>query len=183
MPHTKRWGDKDRCWARQKDLPFSLMPFLSSNTKDIHTNWNRSTWKTAVAVNFHQLYPQNQQSSCLKKMYFPMFSRYAVFFGCRLFTSTERNFFTPSSGGSWLPFRSDSWEGNCGTKPPISLRQARKVTMYNGQTPCNMSDVKRWFNRFLQQPNSCPLSIRIFWAHQDLKKSEAFEAFGIPVTP
>ena len=25
-------------------------------------------WKTAVAFNFHQLYPQNQQSSCLKNM-------------------------------------------------------------------------------------------------------------------
>ena len=24
--------------------------------------------ETAVAVNFHQLYPQNRQSSCLKKM-------------------------------------------------------------------------------------------------------------------
>ena len=188
--------------------------------------------ETAVAVNFHQLYPQNQQSSCLRNgtfRCFPGMQMYAVFFGSRLLTSTERNFFTPSSGGSWKPFRSDSWEGNYGTKPPISLRQAESrflvcricnhvrilctmarwwfqiffiftpiwgrfpfltnifQTGWNhqpdGQTPCNMSDVKRWFNRFLQQSNSCPLSIRIFWAHQDLKKSEAFEAFGIPVTP
>ena len=31
------------------------------------------TWKTAVAVNFHQLYPWNQPAWWLKKVYFPRF--------------------------------------------------------------------------------------------------------------
>ena len=31
------------------------------------------TWKTAVAVNFHQFYPWNQPAWCLKKVYFPRF--------------------------------------------------------------------------------------------------------------
>ena len=46
-----------------------------------------STWKTAVAVNIHQLYPYNQPNRCLKKWYFPMFSRYIYiyFFFIRLF--------------------------------------------------------------------------------------------------
>ena len=115
------------------------------------------------------------------------------------FRSTSERPMTSSSGapgrveGFGRLMRSDSRKGTCGTKPPISLRQRRWICnhiwgymrlllqIYNAQWTSQMSR-KGLIQPFLQQSSSCPLSIRMFWARQDLKKSEAFEAFGI-VTP
>ena len=67
-------------WSRILGVhPWLPIPFIFGDPKyPNHRAPNQqltNTWKTAVAVNFHQLEAPKTSHSCLKKLYFPRFSR------------------------------------------------------------------------------------------------------------